>query len=134
MSVASTQCQLLALTSRKSDLEYRLLCITNTISRMSCKTAALNEELMTEVTSNNDYASVLTNENTADISQRIEAFYSSEFYTKYQTQMSMVNSKEKLLDVEKQQIETELSAINTLYDGLEKQLDSDLKKSVLHAN
>ena len=41
-------------------------------------------------------------------------------------------AQEKMLDVEKTQIETQLNAINTLQDSLSKQLESDLKKSVLN--
>ena len=116
MSVAPTQCNLLALTMRKSDLEYRLLQITGTVSRMAAQTAALNQEVLTRVQSMNKYQAVLTGEGSKDVAERLEAFYSSEFYVAYQTQMALINTKEKALNVEKQQIETQLTAINTMIE------------------
>lgn len=132
MSVAPTQCQLLALTSRKSDIEYRLLQINAQVSRMAAQSASLQEELMIEVRSNNIYQTVYTGENSKDLEERLEAFYSGEFYTAYQTQMAMINNKEKALNVEKSQLEVQLTAITTEMEGIEKQLDSDLKKAVLN--
>ncbi|MBO5947642.1 hypothetical protein J6Q66_02260 [bacterium] len=131
MSVAPTQCHLLSIISRKADLEYRLLNIMNDISRLSCQSAALNEEMLAEMQSVYNFQSVLTDENTKDMAEKIEAFNSNEFYVAYQTQMAMINSKEKLLNAEKQQIETQLNALNTLEEGVNKQLENDLKKSVL---
>ena len=129
MSVAPTQCNLLALTMRKSDLEYRLLQITGTVSRMAAQTAALNQEVLTKVQSMNKYQTVLTGEGSKDVAERLEAFYSSEFYTAYQTQMALINTKEKALNVEKQQIETQINAINTMIEGVEKQIDNNLKQN-----
>ena len=122
MSVAPTQCCLLALTMRKSDLEYSLLQITATISRMSAKSSALHQELLSQVQTKVN--PVLTGEGSKDIDVEIEKFYTSEFYTAYQAQTAMINRKERDLDVQKQQMETQLNAINTLIDGVEKQLDS----------
>ena len=129
MSVAPTQCNLLALTMRKSDLEYRLLQITGTVSRMAAQTAALNQEVLTKVQSMNKYQTVLTGEGSKDVAERLAAFYSSEFYTAYQTQMALINTKEKALNVEKQQIETQINAINTMIEGVEKQIDNNLKQN-----
>ena len=80
MSVAPTQCHLLALTSRKSDIEYRLLQITAQVSQMAAKTASLQEELMLEVRSKNIYQTVLTDENSRDLEEELEAFYSGEWF------------------------------------------------------
>lgn len=129
MSVASTQCQILALTSRKSDLEYRLLCINAVRSRMAAQTSALHEDLVREIQSGHIFQTV---DQDSDIEQQIAIATSGEFYTAYQLQTAMINEKEKMLDVEKTQIETQLNAINTLQDSLSKQLESDLKKSVLN--
>lgn len=132
MSLASTQCNVLTITMRKADLEYRLLNITNTISRMAAQSAAISEEMMNKIRSQYDFQVVLTDENTKDNPQEIAAINTEEFYLAYQQQMAMVNAKEKLLDAEKQQIETQLKALNTLDEGYQKQLDSNLKKAVLN--
>ena len=97
MSVAPTQCHLLSIIPRKADLEYRLLNIMNDISRLSCESAALNEEMLAEMQSVYNFQSVLTDENTKDMAEKIEAFNSNEFYVAYQTQMAMINSKENNL-------------------------------------
>ena len=128
---AVTQCNLLSITSYKANLEYRLLNITNTLTRLSTQSAALNEELLSQMRNLYNFQSVLTDENTKDTAETIEAFNSSEFYIAYQTQMAMINSKEKLLEAEKHQIEVQLNAINTMEEGLEKQLDNGLKNSVI---
>lgn len=128
MSVASSQCHLLSITARKADLEFRLLQLTNEITRLSCKSAALNEELMGQMP---DMESKLLGVGSKNVEEAIEIMLSDEFYVAYQTQMSLVNTKEKILETEKQQIETQLNALNTMEEGVQKQIESGLKKAVL---
>ena len=84
-----------AYTALKSDYEQQLLRITNQISSLTCKSAALSEEMMNEIRSVYDYEAILTSENSEGRDQRIEAFNSGEFYAAYESQLALINSKEK---------------------------------------
>ena len=127
---AFIQMGITAYTSLKEDYEFQLMRITNQISLLTNQAAAVSEEMMNEIRSVYNYEAILTNENTADIAERIEAFNSGEFYAAYQTQLAVINTKEKQLEAEKQQTETKLQAVTTMLEGMEKRQESNLKKEV----
>ena len=132
MSLATTQGSILLNTMRKADLEWRLLCITDSLREMSCQATRVQEDMLNEVQSMYSYQAILTSENNKDEAEKIVALNSLEFYTAYQQQMAQINAKEKVLEQEKLQIENQLKAINTLDEGYQKQLENNLKKSVLN--
>ena len=132
MSVASTQCHLLMITSRKADLEYRLLQLTNHLSRLASETASLNEELMYQMPSMREQViDAMGTTDADDVEEALEKMMSDEFYVAYQNQISLIHVQEVRIQAEKTEIETQLKALTTMEEGAQKQLDADLKKAVL---
>lgn len=132
MSVASTQCHLLMITSRKADLEYRLLQLTNHLSRLASETASLNEELMYQMPSMREQViDAMGTTDADDVEEALEKMMSDEFYVAYQNQIALIHVQEVRIQAEKTEIETQLKALTTMEEGAQKQLDADLKKAVL---
>ena len=132
MSVASTQCHLLMITSRKADLEYRLLQLTNHLSRLASETASLNEELMYQMPSMREQVIDAIGTTDADgVEEALEIMMSDEFYVAYQNQIALIHVHEVSIQAEKTEIETQLKALTTMEEGAQKQLEADLKKAVL---
>lgn len=132
MSVASTQCHLLMITSRKADLEYRLLQLTNHLSRLASETASLNEELMYQMPSMREQViDAIGTTDADDVEEALEIMMSDEFYVAYQNQIALIHVQEVSIQAEKTEIETQLKALTTMEEGAQKQLEADLKKAVL---
>ena len=73
MSIALTQCNLLAITSRKADLQYRLMQITATLQKMTAESTSFYEDILADYQHNFKYG------NKEDIEAKLDTTGTFEF-------------------------------------------------------
>ncbi len=124
MPFAISQCTELNLLSRRSDVELELTFITNELSYMAMQSQSIVEKQARE---GQIYMSQhVDEEGQVDISA-IEYVNSEAFNSKYQAQLSAIQTKEQKLELRKTQLETEQKTISTQQDGWEKNTDKNIQ-------
>ena len=93
MTIASVNARLLTMSMYKSDLEYRIMAVSNRRQQLSYQSAALSD---------------------ADFNEdpRVKA----------------LQLQESALDLEQKNLETQQKAVSAEFDGLQKLLESNIKK------
>lgn len=124
MSIAPNNARLLVLTSRKSDLEYRLTMMMSTTQQLAQESAdvtaqksAAIQQYITSVTNSQDSAPVLNPGYSAQVSD-------------LDAQLAQIAVAQKKLDIEQKKIETNLNAVNTEEDQVQKTLDNSIKNEI----
>lgn len=125
MGLSSNQARLNSLTMRKSDLEYRLMMVsqqnqvlaTKQADAVSKKAAALE--------------SFLNSESASDITV---SFTNTQAYAEYETAMAQLEIADNKLTQQQKAIETEYQAVTAEEEEIKKLVDSNVKKSFGYFN
>lgn len=126
MGFAISQTTSMSVMNQKSDLEYRIMQITNELMNLARKSQDITTKQQVE-------AQRYINQDEDPVAA-IEYVNSSAFQMKYQAQLAQIQVKEQQLNVEKQQAETKQKMLATQQDGWEKLTENNIKKGFQYAN
>jgi predicted nucleic acid-binding Zn-ribbon protein len=123
MGISANQARLNTLTARKSDLQYRLTVLSNQTQILSTKqaeavakkVAAIQEYTINKLSEDNDTVSV--------------SFEYSEEYADYEATMLELEAAENRLDLQRESIETQNSAVEQEEEEVKKLIESNAKES-----
>ena len=122
MGLAANQARLNVLTARKSDLEYRLILISNQTQRLTAeKSSEINEKakaLNTYMEGNDQKVS----------------FTETVAFMNYEKAMNELEAAQNRLDVQQKSLETELKAVSSEQEEVSKLVESNTKKSFAYFN
>ena len=125
MGLAANQARLNFLTLRKSDLEYRLIMLTN-------QTQILATEQAEAVSKK---AKALDKFNSSEAAKDINVSFSNTAeYAEYETAMAQLEAAQTRLDNEQKALETEHQAISAEHENVQKLVDNNIKKSFGYFN
>lgn len=127
MGLAANQARLNVLTCRKADLEYRLMILSNQQQRLSAETA---EAVSQKAAALDAY---LSNANGEAEDVKV-GFESTAAYIDYEKAMNELEAAESRLDMQREAAETELSAVSSEEEEIEKLVQSNVKKSFGYFN
>lgn len=123
MSLAVAHNNLLFIRQRRSDIEYRLLMVTNQLTRLAYEASAIEEEKQVRI-------SDLTNSYNADESDdSLYEYITVNISPDFDTRISQLNAIEKVYQQEKMQLETQSKEYSTLEESITKAVDSNIKNS-----
>lgn len=124
MSIAPNNARLLVLTSRKSDLEYRLTMLMGTVQQLAqesadvtAQKAAAIQEYVTKATNSQDAAPVLNPEYSAQVAD-------------LDAQLQRIAVAQNILDIKQKKLETDDKAVSTEQDQVQKQVDNSIKNEM----
>lgn len=125
MAIASNHARLLSLTSRKSDLEYKMMLLSSQMMVLSSQSSALQTERSTEMT---QMIAQLTTEADGDTSVDLDITnLKNQIGAKFDAQISMMEKAQEQLDLKMAQYETQHQAVAQEQESVEKVLDSNIK-------
>lgn len=108
---------------QKANLEHRLMMITHTLQNLTLQSSEEQQRMYNEYT---NYAMAMTGEDDeSDVA--VDVMNWDKFCMARQTMMAQFNAKEKQLETEKIQIETQLQSLNTMQDGVDKMISDGAK-------
>lgn len=107
----------------KSDCEYQLTMITNSIQRLAMESQSIVERQMRD---GQNYMSNHPDTEGAVDTSAIEYVNSSVFNAKYQAMLQRIQVKEQQLNIQKQQLETKQKMYSSQEDGWEKAIDKGI--------
>lgn len=125
MGLASNQARLNVLTSRKADLEYRLIMITNQTQQLAANKAEAVAKKSAAVL---NYVNAATNED-----EKV-SFENTAAYMDYETSMAELEAADSRLTQQQKTVETELQAVQAEEEEIEKLVSSNIKKSFGYFN
>lgn len=121
MGLTANQARLNVLTSRKSDLEYRLILISNQTQRLAAEKSA-------EVSAKANALDKFMGED-----QTI-SFTETAAYMDYEKAMAEIEIAQNRLDMQQKSFETELKAVTSEEEEVNKLVESNVKKSFGYFN
>ena len=125
MGLAANQARLNFLTLRKSDLEYRLIMLTNQVQALATEQA--------EVVSKK--AKALEKFNGTEEAKDVKvSFSNTPEYAEYENAMAQLEVAQTRLDNEQKAVETEHQAISAEQEQVQKLVDNNIKKSFGYFN
>ena len=108
---------------QKANLEHRLMMITHTLQNLTLHASEEQQRMYNEYT---NHAMAMTGQDDeSDVA--IDVMNWDKFCMARQTMMAQFNAKEKQLETEKIQIETQLQSLNTMQDGVDKMISDGAK-------
>ena len=108
---------------QKANLEHRLMMITHTLQNLTLHSSEEQQRMYNEYT---NHAMAMTGkDDESDVA--IDVMNWDKFCMARQTMMAQFNAKEKQLETEKIQIETQLQSLNTMQDGVDKMISDGAK-------
>ncbi len=107
----------------KSDLEYELTLITNSLQRLSMESQTIVEKQMRD---GQIYMANHPDTEGAVDTSAVEYVNSTAFNAKYQAMLQQIQTKEMGLNIQKQQIETRQKMYATQLEGWEKGIDKGI--------
>jgi len=108
---------------QKANLEHRLMMITHTLQNLTLHSSEEQQRMYNEYT---NHAMAMTGQDDeSDVA--IDVMNWDKFCMARQTMMAQFNAKEKQLETEKIQIETQLQSLNTMQDGVDKMISDGAK-------
>ena len=131
MGFAISQLTTMMVQNVKSDCEYQLTQIMNTLQSLSMKQQSIVEEQMQ---AGQIYMEQHKDEDGAVDQSAIEYVNSSAFNAKYNAMLQQIQVKEQALDIQKQQIETKQKMYSSQVDGWEKNTTSNIEKTFKYGN
>ena len=108
---------------QKANLEFRLLQITNSLQNLSRESAYKSGQYLQEYQNKVRIAQGADDE--SDVA--VEVLNSTDFNIKYQDMMLQFTSKEKILEIEKTQLENQLASYKTMEEGVNEMIKSGAK-------
>ena len=109
----------------KSDLEYELTLITNSLQALARDSQSIVEKQMRD---GQIYMAQHKDEEGQVDTSAIEYVNSTAFNMKYQAKLQEIQAKEQSLNIQKQQIETRQKMYATQQEGWEKVVDNNVNK------
>ena len=108
---------------QKANLEHRLMMIAHTLQNLTLQSSDEQQRMYNEYT---NYAMAMTGkDDEADVA--VDVMNWDKFCIERQNMMAQFNAKEKQLETEKIQIETQLQSLNTMQDGVDKMISDGAK-------
>lgn len=108
---------------QKANLEHRLMMIAHTLQNLTLQSSEEQQRMYNEYT---NYAMAMTGEDDeSDVA--VDVMNWDKFCVERQAMMAQFNAKEKMLETEKIQIESQLQSLNTMQDGVDKMISDGAK-------
>lgn len=117
MSIASLNLRSLTLTSRASDIQFRIMLLSNRRMALTYKTGDIQQKYynaMQQYIKNNPDQDIVLDTQT--------------FAVEYEQLMAAVNTEDLRMELEMKQLETQNKAVTTEQESVKKQLDNNIKK------
>ena len=121
--VAVAQARFLTLTARASDLQLRIMIISNREQLLAYKTEAIMAGYLKDI--QEKYAQLTADSSSASIL----AFNDLEFQAQYEYAMAKINTLQKQMELEKQNLETQNKAVTTEMESVKKLIENNIKNS-----
>ncbi len=115
----------------QSDCEYQLTLIMNTLQRMTSEQAAITQEQMT---ASQAYLQAHKDEEGVISQEAIDWVNSDAFNARFNTKLKIIQAKEQILNVQKQQLETKQKMASNQRDGWNKNKTSCIEKFFKYFN
>ena len=123
MGLAVAQGTSLFITMRKADIEYRLMLISDQLTKLAYRVSQETTDLI-----NQFQTQMAASEGVDDVSQvTADVMTSAEFNSLYNSITLQYQAKEKLLTNEKKQLETQEKALDTEAEWVDKLIESGTK-------
>lgn len=123
MSLAVAHNNLIFIRQRRADIEYRLMMLTNQLTRIAYETCNIEEERQVQM----NY--LRENYDSQDTESSLEEYVSVHISPYFDSQLAQLNTLEKTIQQEKLQLETQSKEYATLEDSISKAVDSNIKNS-----
>ncbi len=120
MSFAISAARLLTLTSRASDLQYRIMIVTNREQRLAYQTQSMLEQYNQGM----QQQAMMKGQNPQE---NVGIYNEGQFAAQYEALMAGINAKQKSLEMERTQLETQHKAIEQEKESTKKLLDKNAK-------
>ncbi len=108
---------------QKANLEHRLMMITHTLQNLTIQSSDEQQRMYNEYT--NQALAMTGEDDESDVA--VDVMNWDKFCVERQNMMAQFNAKEKMLETEKIQIETQLESYNTMQDGVDKMISDGAK-------
>lgn len=125
MGLSSNQARLNTLTLRKSDLEYRLMMVSQQNQVLATKQADVVSKKAAAL------ESFLNSESVSDVTV---SFTNTAAYAEYETAMAQLEIADSKLTQQQKAIETEYQAVTAEEEEIKKLVESNVKKSFGYFN
>ena len=123
MGLAVAQGTSLFITMRKADIEYRLMLISDQLTKLAYRVSQETTDLI-----NQFQTQMAASEGVDDVSQvTADVMTSADFNALYNSITLQYQAKEKLLTNEKKQLETQEKALDTEAEWVDKLIESGTK-------
>ena len=113
-----------------AELQFQSTCLANELQRLSCEIAHIYEQEMNDAAYMLDLDPQIAGTD-AKYMANIETWTSSVFYTKYETQLALLQNKEKRIETEKAQIDTQIKAYEQLEESYKKEIETGVKQGTI---
>ena len=108
---------------QKANIEHRLMMLTHTLQNLTAQSNEESQRLYNEYCNKAMY--YYDKDDECEVA--VDAINSPEFYHKSQQILSQFHAKERLLEIEKTQLEAQLQSLNTMADGVDKMISDGAK-------
>lgn len=112
----------LVLTSQKADVEFQINTLTGRLQTMTYKSGSLMEDYLSKMQQKTDETE------TNDAEENIETFNSDEFMLEYEIATTKLNAQEKVIELQKNNLETKQKALSTQLESTEKRIQKNTEK------